>query len=202
MISTVIPTIGRDTLYTRAIPSVQAQTVTDWECIVVGDGVELDPVDDPRIRFLTIPKPDYPSDPHLHWSIGGVAAFNHGLDEARGEWVSYLADDDAYRPKHHELLLAAATDDVDVVYGQSVMPEEQGEQIYGNRWPLEPFDVVQGSYILRASLGHRAFIEPGQRGWDARWWTDLLERQVRTLMVKGIVHDYHPDPESLRFHRW
>ena len=55
MVTTIIPTLCRDTLYTRAIPSVMAQTVTDWRCVIVGDGIEPTAPDDGRFAVLGIP---------------------------------------------------------------------------------------------------------------------------------------------------
>jgi glycosyltransferase involved in cell wall biosynthesis len=195
VITTVIPTLGRDTLYSRAIPSLLAQTVTDWRCIIVGDGVEVE-AHDPRITTLSIPRTDYADDIH-RWRVGGVRAFNHGLDHVETEWVSYLADDDEYLPNHHADLLRRAADDVDIVYGQSTSPGRNGH--YGTHFPPDPFDICQGGYIIRASLGTRATETPGSESWDAAWWRGLLPGS-RFARITSVVHVYHPAPETHHFH--
>lgn len=202
MVTTIIPTIGRDTLWSRALPSVYAQTRDDWRCIVVGDGVDIPPVADGRVTVMRIDH-DRPTGALARWRYGGAAAFNAGLDRVDTEWVSYLADDDAYRPDHHERLLAAS-DGADLVYGQS-QPHRPGDErplagrLFGDRWPLEPHDVVQGSYILRASLGYRA-TEPAGESWDADWWHRLLALGLVIRRAEAVVHDYYPAPENAHLH--
>ena len=203
MVTTIIPTRNRpELLMGRAIPSVLAQTYTDRECIVVGDGTDDDTVAamsllvkrDGRFRFWNLPNIDHRSGV-AGWSVGGTEAFNFGLDQARGEWISYLADDDAYRPIHHERLLAAS-DDADIVYGHST----RDGQLYGTQWPPQPFDIVQGSYIIRRDIVGRAATKPDGPSWDARWWDALLQRDLRWRQVAEVVHEYHPAPENLGYH--
>ena len=201
-ISTVIPTIGRETLYTRAIPSVLAQTFTDWECIVVGDGVELEPVDDPRFRFVSVPRVEWP-DVEQRWHRGGTNAWDYGLSLAVGAWRSYLGDDDAYRPQHHEWLLGRSRGS-NFVYGLSRVKEQDGSdanRLFGVREP-DPFDIVQGSYIaareLDISSGH---YDRGQEGaWDAQMLARILPDALISH-VGDIVHDYYPAPENRYWHR-
>ena len=203
-VSTIIPTHDRaDLLMKRAIPSVLAQTVTDWECLVVGDDTDDATVRamrrlcrrDPRFRFWNLPRQEYPGDARGRWQVGGTAAFNFGLDQAVGEWVSYLADDDCYRPTHHEALLAKAAN-ADVVYGRSAGLVG----FYGGVWPPEPYDIAQGAWIARRSIVGRATTVPGRAGWDADWWTELIGRGVRFKQVGHVVHEYHPAPENAIHH--
>jgi glycosyltransferase involved in cell wall biosynthesis len=193
MVTTIIPTIGRPTLWTRALPSVMVQA-GDWECVIVGDGF-LPIFEHPRVRCLMVPASSE-ADPLRAWRHGGVDAFNAGLAAAGGEWVSYLADDDAYRPNHHADLLAGSGG-ADIVYGQSRI--RGTDRCYGNRWPLEPYDVVQGSYLMRRAVAMPA-TKPTDRSWDAQWWQDALSRGLRSRMVGSFVHEYFPAPESAHHH--
>jgi glycosyltransferase involved in cell wall biosynthesis len=96
-ISVILPTRGRPELLPRAVASVFAQTEPDFELIVVDDNP-------PQARDLTRQAlAPWSADPRLR-VIGhehprnAAAARNAGLAEARGRWVTYLDDDDAYRP--------------------------------------------------------------------------------------------------------
>jgi glycosyltransferase involved in cell wall biosynthesis len=96
-VSIVTPTYNRPVLLmNRCIPSIIAQTDPDWECHVVGDGTDEETCRymadmcriDPRFRFTNLD--------HVggEWGTIGLVALNHGLDTAKGDWISVLADDD------------------------------------------------------------------------------------------------------------
>jgi glycosyltransferase involved in cell wall biosynthesis len=201
-VSTVIPTRNRpELLFERAIPSVLAQSFADWECVIVGDDTDEITVrlmaglcaDDPRFRFWNLP----PGGDHS-WHMGGVAAWNAGLGAARGEWRSYLADDDAYAPQHHAVLLSIA-EGADFVFGRSGVYRD-GSPI--NRWfgtRADPHDIVQGSYLAHRSLDLTG-REAAEEGWDATMLRRILPT-ARVRQTNSIVHQYHPAPENLAGHR-
>lgn len=193
MISVVIPTYNRPDLLTRrCLPSVFAQTKPPHEILVVGDGTDAETARlmgaEPRVRFWNLPRPDYPDDPSVRWAIAGAAAINFGLDHATGDWVCVLCDDDEIAPAHHQVLLERS-DDADVVYGYSEAPGH----LYGS-YPPRALDIVQGSYLMRASLGYRADPECVTRGrtWDADLWHRLFADRRRFVRVPYLVHRMHP----------
>jgi glycosyltransferase involved in cell wall biosynthesis len=91
-VTVVIPTRNRLHLLREAIESVERQSLSDWELVVVDDASEddtprwLEGQRDPRIRWVRL-------DQHSERS----AARNRGLREARGETVLFLDDDDRLR---------------------------------------------------------------------------------------------------------
>jgi glycosyltransferase involved in cell wall biosynthesis len=93
LVSIILPTFNRASLLAEALASVCAQTVTDWECIVVDDGSTDETPDmmahppDRRVRYL----------PRAHSGHPGVVR-NAGLAMARGRWIAFLDDDDLWRP--------------------------------------------------------------------------------------------------------
>lgn len=107
-ITVVLPTQGRRPTLGVAVRSVMAQTWTDWELLVVDDAPAGDPDwtngpdgavlrEDSRIRVLS------------HRQARGCAsAKNAGLAAARGEWVTYVDDDNSYLPAKLERQLALA----------------------------------------------------------------------------------------------
>jgi glycosyltransferase involved in cell wall biosynthesis len=190
-VSVIIPTYNRTRLLIeRALPSVLNQTYTDLDIHVVGDGTEdetveaMAAIDDPRVRFTNLPHSIYPDDPEQRWCAIGVPPINYGLSTALGEWVTVLADDDAYPLNRTEIMLAAAQD-VDCVYGRT---EVIGYGIYG-----EPGKFTDGAYLLRASLGYRYDEESWKRGTIAD--LDLRARlfnDVKTCYIPDIVYYYWP----------
>lgn len=93
LFSVVIPTFNRANLVRRAIDSVLAQTIDDFEIIVVDDcstdntGEVVNGLADPRIRLLPLTR-----------NQGTAAARNAGIAAARGELISLLDSDDEYLP--------------------------------------------------------------------------------------------------------
>ena len=95
--SIVITTHNRGHLLSRAIRSVLDQTFADFELLVVDDastdstGEIVKSFKDKRIRYVQRDQ------------NGGVAATrNTGIGQARGQFVSFLDDDDEYLPEFLE----------------------------------------------------------------------------------------------------
>jgi glycosyltransferase involved in cell wall biosynthesis len=90
-VSVVIPTCNRPDLLKRAVRSVLAQTFQDFEIIIVDDGQHVrargvvEGFNDPRIRYF-----------QNESSLGGGGTRNRGIDEAKGEYVAFLDDDDEW----------------------------------------------------------------------------------------------------------
>ena len=204
LISTIIPTYNRpEELLGRALPSVFAQTVQDQEVLVVGDGT--DPVsvagmrelmrEHENVRFWNLPHFDYPDNHDTAWGLYGLAALNHGLDHATGEWIAVLGDDDEWLPTHHEILLdAAARTGADHVYGISAT-YKQGIPIgqeYG-AWPPGDAQLANGANLWRRSLGYRFALDCWDRGrtGDADLWIRMYADGVKFHFEPKLVHKYH-----------
>ncbi|TRW97626.1 glycosyltransferase family 2 protein [Paracoccus sp. M683] len=96
LFSVLLPTHDSPDTLGLSIASVLAQTRTDFELLVVGDGCtgpEADIVQgfgDPRIRWFDLPKaPGF-----------GYANRNIALRQARGQLIAMAADDDLMLPGH------------------------------------------------------------------------------------------------------
>ena len=91
--SVVIPTFNRARLVGRAIRSVLAQTIDDFEVLVVDDGSTdgtreaVEGFADPRVRLVALTR-----------NQGAAAARNAGIAAARGALISLLDSDDEYSP--------------------------------------------------------------------------------------------------------
>ncbi len=96
-ISVIVPTRGRNHLLPRCLRSVYAQTFRDFEILLVDDNPPESRLArdaslngflaDGRLRVIENPAPR-----------NAATARNCALREARGEWMTYLDDDDAYHP--------------------------------------------------------------------------------------------------------
>jgi len=100
-VTVAVPTHNRPHLLGRSLASIAAQTCGDLEVVVVNDGgVDVSQVvagrDDLDIRLI-----DHGV------NRGRSAACNSAIHAARGEFVTFLADDDLYYPHHVATNIAA-----------------------------------------------------------------------------------------------
>lgn len=104
----IIPTHDHRDMILRAIASIKRQTLQDFEVFVIGDGVPDETrrlmtkvcEEDKRFRFFDYPKGERTGETYRH----------RALQEANGEIVCYLADDDLWLPNHLETMLRASED--------------------------------------------------------------------------------------------
>ncbi len=94
-VSIIIPTFNRATLLPRSLDSVLAQTVSDWEIVVIDDGSTDDtPAVTERYRARLGDRLVRVRQPNR----GSSAARNVGLSVARGHYVAFLDSDDEFQP--------------------------------------------------------------------------------------------------------
>lgn len=94
LVSIVTPTYNCGRFIAETIRSVQAQTYTDWEMIIVDDCSTDDTkkitsrfTDDSRIKYH-----------RLEQNSGASVARNTAIKMARGRWIAFLDSDDLWLP--------------------------------------------------------------------------------------------------------
>ena len=106
MISVIIPIYNGGRFVESAVKSVLAQTVSDWELVIVNDGS----TDGTRDILERLRAQDARINVH-HQPNGGVsAARNAGIALAKGEYLTFLDADDEWYPdclETYERVLAA-----------------------------------------------------------------------------------------------
>jgi glycosyltransferase involved in cell wall biosynthesis len=147
LVSAVITTCRRPVLVCRALNSVLNQTYPKMEVVVVVDGPEpytaeiLKSFQDPRLRVIELPV-----------NVGLSGARNAGVLEARGEWVSFLDDDDEWMPDKINKqvgVLAHSDPDTNFVACRSEARGAQYTKIIPSRFPGRQEEWSE--YIFRAA---------------------------------------------------
>lgn len=95
LVSIITPTYNCGRFIAETIQSVQAQTYTDWEMIIVDDCstdntfeiVKTFMVNDARIRYIRNER-----------NSGAAITRNRALREAKGQWIAFLDSDDLWMP--------------------------------------------------------------------------------------------------------
>lgn len=205
-VSIIVPVYNVLAYMENCVRSLQVQTLTDFECILVDDGstdgsaVECDRLAalDPRIVVI-------------HKANGGLSdARNVGLDTASGGFVGFVDSDDTVMPDMLEVLVSRAEQNkLDVVCGDVLIHDLKTgvEQLYG---PLcsfceddntvtfktvpclldAMFNVSAVNKLYRREVFSGRRFAKGIKFEDVPVWTDILFSGARIGCVRKPVYRY------------
>jgi glycosyltransferase involved in cell wall biosynthesis len=160
-ISVVVPAYNAEKTILETIQSIQKQTFSNFELIVINDGstdktVELlNTIVDPRLKIFS-------------YENGGLpVARNRGIAHANGEFITFIDADDLWTPDKLELQIAALQQhqEAGVVYSWTAFINDKGQLIYAQEPSFFDGDVypqlLVNNFISSGSniLVRRQFIE-------------------------------------------
>jgi len=122
IISVIIPAYNQSRYLSQAVQSVLAQSLADWEMVIIDDGS----TDDTRAVALSI------IDPRIHYiyqeNRGLSAARNTGIRHSTAPYLTFLDSDDLFLPEKLELLLAEMErrPELGLAAGQAIPIDENG----------------------------------------------------------------------------
>jgi hypothetical protein len=126
-VSILIPTYGQSRFIERALDSLLAQTLTNWEAIVVDDGSRDETTQtvlaysgDPRIRYTRFSE-----------NRGLGKALNEGLTKSTAPLVAYLPSDDVYYRDHLQSLVACLGNEPEAVLAYAGVRHHYSKQSDG-----------------------------------------------------------------------
>lgn len=205
LVSVIIAAHNSEAYLGQALDSVMAQTVGDWEVIVVDDGstdttADIIAAHPAEARYLR------------QANAGPSSARNLGLDAARGEYVVFLDSDDVLTPtKLEEQVQCFAGDaDLDVVFSGwqkvdselqplgAVEPWKAAEvpDLVGCLW-AHPF-FLAAIMFRRSMLTLSGGFDPELRqAEDNDLVLRILARGARAMWMKKITVLYRQHPQSL-----
>ena len=157
LVSVIIPTYRRVEEMRLAALSALAQTYANIEVIVVADGPDAEAraaVDgiDPRLRYI-----------ELAVNSGPAEARNQGVRASRGEWLTFLDDDDLMLPAKVEraLELADPAKPKVMISCRTIYRRDGVDDVWPRR-PIGKDEDVADYILLRPSLMGRPGVIPVQ----------------------------------------
>lgn len=195
MISIITSTHNRSGKLKECIESVQSQTFTDYEHIIVDDcstddteSVVKSYMSDERVKYVRLSS-NYGCDTHPK---------NMGIAASTGEFISFLDDDCKYRPDHLQVLYNEITkSNVDVVYGDRMLfGDVQGMGIFHD---FDPFLLLRRNYIDTSDVLIKRNVLFDVGGFDERYkkyidwnlWVRLAKAGYKFKHVPLVITDYY-----------
>jgi glycosyltransferase involved in cell wall biosynthesis len=139
-VSVLMPTFKQREFIARALDSLLAQSLTDWEAIIVDDG-------SPDSTYAEVQT--YLSDKRfsyykLETNSGLGAAINFALDRSQAPLVAYLPSDDYYYAKHLSSLLEMLQQDPTIILAYSGIRHHYNRTSLGQieGFALQPVQVM------------------------------------------------------------
>lgn len=201
-VSVVIPTYGVPVYLEKAIKSVQAQTLKDWELYVVDDN---NPDTEARQKTEQLMR-QFSADTRIHYlqhphNKNGAAARNTGIREATGEYIAFLDGDDEYMPTRFEKcckVMDEADERIGGVYTGCEM--RRGGQVFNVVTDIKPGNYLVGSlactflFCTGSNLFIRRSIVEELGGFDEKF----LRHQDYEFVVRFFEkYDWAAIPEPL-----
>lgn len=211
VVSVIMPAYNVAPYIGRGIESVLAQTLTDWEMIIVDDGSTDETVavvkrylSDPRIKLLCNEQ-----------NMGAGYTRNRALENAQGKWIAVLDSDDWYAPERLERLVAFAQQmQAEMVTDLSVHVTEQGEVLriawstFGKN-PCKPRfysveeviryhpafkPLIRSEFIHRHAIRYPPHIRQSQ---DYAFYMEILIKGARFALLPEPMYFYVVRPRSI-----
>jgi glycosyltransferase involved in cell wall biosynthesis len=148
------------------VPTIEAaleQTFTDFELLVIGDGVTDDTLDqvprsDRRVSVVALPPPN----------SGQARPNNAGIAAARGSYVAYLGHDDIWMPDHLAALAQVFEETgCDVAVSGCAFHGPPGTDSIDITGLFENSEDARRHFFPPTSFAHRLSLAPQIGGWRA-----------------------------------
>lgn len=201
LVSVILPTHNRAELLARAVSSVIAQTYANWELIVVDDASTdhsrqvVYGFVDPRVYYVRLPvNCGHPARPrNIGWLL------------ARGTYVAYIDDDNAWRPMHLERLVAAAEAHPEAIgaYGGRChhIPDGRTEEIVDPDHGIDTGDALHRRDLIQ--IMPEMWSEENFTHEDVEFWGRLRRRHAGGLVwAPEVLSDYYIHAGNRYYSRW
>jgi len=199
-VSVIIPCYNDGRFVTQAIESIQTQTFTDWEIIVVNDGS----TDAETVQILN--RLHYANTLVLHKENGHLSsARNYGIRQAQGDYILTLDADDWFKPSFLEKAVIILDNDKKAGVVTSYM---QCFGMNGKRWrplggSIENFlyrNQCNASALFRKQCWEEAgkydeFMKKGLEDWE--FWIRVTSLGWQVVVIREFLFHYRVSEKSM-----
>lgn len=174
LVSIIIPTFNREQLICDTLDSIQNQTYTNWECIVIDDGstdntkVLLDEYIISDARFQYYKRPEFKPK-------GANACRNFGFKQSKGEFINWFDSDDVMESNKLEVQVRILSQDSSIPYCicQTKWIDKNTKEFLGLRAKqissnnrFEDYTLYNIFWSILAPIWRRDFIEQNELYFD------------------------------------
>ena len=203
LVSVIMPAYNSETYIKSAIRSVQAQTVDNWELLVLEDGskdstpeiVAKLAAEDERIRLLPNEK-----------NMGPARTRNRGMDLCTGKYIAFLDSDDIWYPDKLEKQLALAEEyEADIMYCSYAIVDSQGKSRSADFIVPPQADLkymlvksvfsCSTAMLRRSSVGDSRFPVDFYHE-DYAFWLSLLQKGLAARGTPEVLAAYRVSENS------
>jgi GalNAc5-diNAcBac-PP-undecaprenol beta-1,3-glucosyltransferase len=209
LVSVIIPTYNRETLLCRAIESVIRQTYKKIEIIITDDN-STDGSEVAIKKYITGYDKNIKYVKNSKYLRGPCGNKNNGFDNATGEWITILDDDDILLPDSVEFMLnTARSKKYKMVFGNCQRSDGMGVTGHGLTSSREVnfSDAVCGRFYGDFSgmfhislLGGKRF-DDFQYGGENTLWLQFY-KQAPAFYIDKIVRVNNVEGESVMLRRY
>ncbi|MFU8798243.1 MAG: glycosyltransferase family 2 protein [Gammaproteobacteria bacterium] len=204
LFSVIIPVFNAENTIEATINSLQAQTLEDWEAVIVNDAstdksaelLSTMIAQDTRLNFL--------NDLTQNSPLGVSKSRNKGIDHATGQYIAFLDSDDLWYPNKLTLQRDRFASGADIVFSayKRVDPSGQNLGIVAARRKITWQDALAGNPIgcLTGAYRKARFAEARMPDLalheDYAFWLDLLSTGAEAVGLPDVLAEYRVAPGS------
>ena len=209
LVSVIMPAYNASRFIEEAIRSVMAQTITDWELLVLDDGSGDDTLtiaqrlarEDSRIRVL----------PNEH-NMGVAKTRNRGMDLCRGAYVAFLDSDDVWYPEKLEVQLDLMRETgTDLCYCAYAIVDAAGKKTRAD-YLVPPAVEIDGllrqnvigcsTVLLSPAIREKYRFETDFYHEDYVLWLQILQDGYKAVGCTRVLVAWRFVENSRSFNKW
>jgi glycosyltransferase involved in cell wall biosynthesis len=186
------------TLIQRAVDSVLAQTMTDFELIIIDDGSTTDTVHkllaycqkhDDKITYVR------------HKNCGQSRSIARGVLNSSGEFITILDGDDEYKPNHLQACLAAISDADLIASTTETVVDSDDDYYVPDKHDHRELVHVDDCILFATLFGRRAVFTTiefqNKYGADAYFYEHVAKKfRVKKVDLRTYIY-YRNNPDSI-----